>query len=111
MAVMYLSNTETFDLWSAAKRQGRVLYALMLRNMRIKFFGNGFGYLLGLAWPLTHIMIIVVLYSVMGRAAPYGDSIALFIATGVLPFQTFNYLGRFMMLTLMRSRSLLSVPE
>jgi capsular polysaccharide transport system permease protein len=110
-AAMYLTNTETFDLWSAAKRQRRVLFALMLRGMRTKFFGNGLGYLVAIAWPLTHILILVAIYSVAGRAPPYGDSTALFIATGVVPFQTFQYLTRFMMIALIRSRPLLAFPE
>jgi capsular polysaccharide transport system permease protein len=108
---MYLTNTEAFDLWSAAKRQRRVLFALMLRNMRTKFFGNGLGYLVAIGWPLSHIVIIVAIYGLVGRAAPFGDSTALFIATGVVPFQTSNYMTRFMMLALIRSRPLLSFPE
>jgi capsular polysaccharide transport system permease protein len=108
---MYLSNAETFDLWSAAKRQRRVLFALMLRNIRTKFFGNGLGYLLAIAWPLTHIIILVAIFTIAGRAAPFGDNTALFIATGVVPFQTFNYLARFMMLSVLRNRPLLTFPE
>jgi capsular polysaccharide transport system permease protein len=110
-AAMYLSNTEALDLWSAAKRQRRVFFALMLRFMRTKFFGNGFGYMVAVAWPLTHILIIVAIYGIAGRAAPYGNSTVLFIATGVVPFQTFNYVARFMMLNLARSRALLGFPE
>jgi capsular polysaccharide transport system permease protein len=108
---MYLSNTEGFDLWSAAKRQRRVLFALMLRNMRTKFFGNGLGYLVAIAGPLTHILILVAIYSFAGRTAPYGNSTALFIATGVVPFQTFSYIARFMMLMLTKTRQLLAFPE
>jgi capsular polysaccharide transport system permease protein len=108
---MYLSNIEAYDLWSSAKRLRRVLFALMLRNMRTKFFGNALGYLVAVAWPLTHIVILVAIFAVAGRAAPFGDSVALFIATGVVPFQTFNYLARFMMISLIRSRPLLAFPE
>jgi capsular polysaccharide transport system permease protein len=108
---MYLSNTQDFDLRSAAKRQGRVIFALMLRNMRTKFFGNGIGYLVAVAWPLSHILILVVIFSVLGRTAPFGDSTALFISTGIVPFMTYNYLTRFMMIQLIRNRSLLSFPE
>src|SRR5260370_41194433 len=92
-----LSYPDKFDLWSAAGRQGRVLFALMLRNMRTKFFGHGLGTLIAIAWPLSHIVICVVIYTVIGRAAPFGDSIVLFVATGIVPFQTFSYLSRFMM--------------
>jgi capsular polysaccharide transport system permease protein len=108
---LYISGTETFDLWSAWQRQRRVLYALMLRNIRTKFFGNGLGMLLAIAWPLSHIVICVAVYSIVGRAPPFGDSTVLFIATGVVPFQIFNYLARFMMLAVMRSRPLLAFPE
>jgi capsular polysaccharide transport system permease protein len=108
---VYLSNTEGFDLWSAARRQRRVLFALMLRNIRTRFFGHGLGYLVAIGWPLSHIVILVAIYSFTGRAAPYGDSTALFIATGVAPFQTFSYLSRFMMLSVIRTRPLLAFPE
>lgn len=108
---MYLSNTEGYDLWSAFRRQRRVFYAVMLRNIRTRFFGNGLGYLLGIAWPLTHILILVGMFVVTGRAAPYGDSTTIFIATGVVPFMTFAYLSRMMMISLMRTRGLLAFPE
>ena len=67
--------------------------------------------MVAVAWPLTHIVILVAIFAVAGRAAPYGDSIALFIATGVVPFQTFTYLSRFMMISLIKSRPLLAFPE
>jgi capsular polysaccharide transport system permease protein len=70
----------------------------MLRNIRTKFFGHGLGSLVAIAWPLTHIIILVGIYGFMGRTASYGDSTALFIATGVVPFQTFAYLARFMLM-------------
>jgi capsular polysaccharide transport system permease protein len=92
-------------------RQRRVLFALMLRNIRTKFFGSGFGYVVAVAWPLSHILILVVTFSYSGRVAPYGDSTALFVATGVVPFQTFSYLSRFMMLGAIRNRPLLAFPE
>lgn len=108
---MYLSNIETYNLWSAAKRQRRVLFALMLRYTRTRFFGNGLGYLLGIAWPLTHIVILVGLFVITGRAIPYGDSAVLFVATGVVPFMIFSYMARFTMLSVVKARPLLAFPE
>lgn len=83
----------------------------MLRNIRTRFFGNGLGYLVGIAWPLSHILILVAIFTLSGRAAPYGNSTALFIGTGVVPFMTFSYLARLMMLSVMRARPLLAFPE
>jgi capsular polysaccharide transport system permease protein len=108
---LYLSGTETFDFWSAWRRQRRVLYALMLRDIRTRFFGSGLGYLFAIAWPLSHIMIVVAILTLAGRSAPYGDSIPLFIGTGVLPFMTFSYLSRFMMISMFMARPLLAFPE
>jgi len=111
MLAVYLSNIEAFDLRSAAARQRRVLSALMLRNVRTRFFGHGLGYLMYIAWPLSHILIIVAMFVVAGRTAPYGDSVALFIATGALPFMIFSYLSRFMMISVFMTRPLLAFPE
>lgn len=108
---MFLVNTENFDIWSAAKRQRRVLFALMLRNVRTRFFGNGFGYLVSIGWPVSHILIIVTMFSILGRAAPYGESTVLFVATGAVPFMTFSYLSRFAMLSVIRNWPLLAFPK
>jgi capsular polysaccharide transport system permease protein len=108
---MDLSSSEVFGSRSAFTRQRRVLYALMLRNIRTRFFGNGLGYLFAIAWPLSHIIIVVALFSMAGRGAPYGDSAALFVATGALPFMTFSYVSRFMILSTINNRPLLAFPE
>ena len=108
---MDLSGTEIFDFGSAARRQRRVLLALMLRNIRTRFFGHGLGYLIAVAWPLLHILIIIALFVVAGLAPPYGSSMALFIATGALPFMVFSYLSRFMTIYVVHNRPLLSFPE
>jgi capsular polysaccharide transport system permease protein len=106
-----MSHTEAFDLSSAIKRQRRVIFAVMLRNLRLRFFGHGIGYLVKIAWPLSHMLILVILFTVTGRAAPYGNSPALFIATGVIPYITFAYLSRFMMIYVGMNRTLLNFPE
>ena len=91
---MYLSHADSFYLWSAARRQRRVLNALMLRYIRTRFFGNGLGYLVGslgrchISWFSSGYLLF------MGRATPYGDSTVLFVATGVVPFMTSSYLAR-----------------
>src|SRR5664279_6196112 len=83
----------------------------MLRNVRTRFFGHGLGYLLAIAWPLSHILCVVAVFIFAGRSAPYGDSVALFIGTGTLPFMTFSYLSRFMMISVINTRPLFAFPE
>jgi capsular polysaccharide transport system permease protein len=108
---VYLSDSEGFDLLSAAKRQRRVVFALMLRNIRTRFGGHGLGYLLAIAWPIVHMLVFFATFILMGRTAPYGDSVILFIATGVVPFMSFSYLSRFMMMACIITRPLLGFPE
>jgi capsular polysaccharide transport system permease protein len=108
---VYLSSSETFDLWSAAKRQRRVVFALMLHNIRTRFGGHGLGYLLAIAWPLVHMLVFFATFIVLARAAPYGDSVLLFIGTGTVPFMSFSYLSRFMMMAVLITRPLLGFPE
>jgi capsular polysaccharide transport system permease protein len=67
--------------------------------------------LLAIAWPLSHIMILVILNVNFGRAAPYGESAALWFATGVVPFMIFSYTARFVMLGIALNRPLLAFPN
>jgi capsular polysaccharide transport system permease protein len=91
-------------------RQGRVLLAIMLRDIRTRFFGHGLGFLVAIAWPLAHILILLAIYDIAGRAPPYGDSAALFFATGLAPFMAFSYMSRFVMYSVVMNRPLLAFP-
>ena len=83
----------------------------MLRNIRTRFFGNGLGYLVAIAWPLLIFLSSWRSTAALGRAVPYGDSAVLFVATGAVPFMVFSYLSRFMMLSVIYARPLLAFPE
>ncbi|ARN81088.1 ABC transporter permease [Methylocystis bryophila] len=108
---MLIEHGERFGLREGVTRQGRVLHAVMLRNIRTRFFGHGLGYLVALAWPLTHIVILLALWSFASRAPPFGESVVLFLATGTVPFMVFSYLSRFMQLSVIMTRPLLAFPE
>lgn len=92
------------------KGQWQILHALMLRDLKTRFGGNELGFVLAICWPLTHILALLLIYTFMGRAAPYGDSPALWFATGVIPFMAFQYMSRFIMLGIVLNRPLLSYP-
>lgn len=87
-----------------------ILHALMLRNIRTRFFGTGLGFLLALSWPLVHIGILLAISIAIGRVAPYGESSAVFFATGLVPFIAFLYISRFMMVSVQQTRPLLAFP-
>jgi capsular polysaccharide transport system permease protein len=92
------------------KAQWRILHALMLRDIKTRFGGSEWGFLIAIAWPLTHVLIVLLVNTGLGRAAPYGDSPALWVATGIIPFMAFNYMSRFIMLGIVLNRPLLAFP-
>jgi len=98
------------DVANIVNVQIRVLVALMLRDMRSRFFGNGFGFVIAVAWPLVHIIILLIMFSSSGRMAPYGDSLLLFLSIGIIPFIVFSYMSRFIMLSLVMNRPLINFP-
>jgi len=92
------------------RAQAQIIYALMLRDMRSRFFGNALGFAVAVAWPLVHIIILLLMYTASGRVTPYGDSLVLFFSTGLVPFITFSYMSRFIMYSLIMNRPLLGFP-
>jgi capsular polysaccharide transport system permease protein len=92
------------------RAQWRVLVALMIRDLGSRFFGSKLGNLVSIAWTLSHILILVVLNTAAGRAPPYGESSALWFATGAVPFMCFQYMSRSIMLSAVVNRPLLMFP-
>ncbi len=92
------------------KAQWRIILAIMLRDIKTRFFGSAFGFILVVAWPLTHLFVILLVNAAVGRATPFGDSAALWFATGLVPYIVFQYMARFTMLGLVLNRPLLVFP-
>ena len=80
--------------------------------MRTRFFNHGLGFVIVPLWPLTHMGILILMHSLAGHGVPpYGESTALFYATGLVPTLTFSYVSRFMGLSLVLNKPMLSFPE
>lgn len=90
--------------------QRNVLWALMLHDIKSRFFGNGLGYIVTILWPATHIAIVVIAYVISKRPVPYGSSALLYASTCVLPFIAWNYMSRFTMMGMVMNRSYLAYP-
>lgn len=94
----------------ALRSKKHVLMAVILRDMRTRFFNHGLGYLVVILWPLTHLAVIITIARVAGRAAPYGDSPSVFFATGLVPTLAFMYVSRFMAFSIVLNRPMMSMP-
>src|SRR5687768_14506509 len=83
------------DFTEALAIQGRVLLALMLREARTRYGRQQIGYLWAIIEPMIHITMLMVIFSFIGRASPLGDSLPMFLATGIATYLGFrNVYGR-----------------
>jgi capsular polysaccharide transport system permease protein len=93
------------------RTQSRIIVALMLRDLKTRYFGTEFGFLISIAWPLAHVLALLIVHVALGRVVPYGDNVALWFATGIVPFMAFSYMSRFIMRGIVQNRPLLSFPK
>lgn len=102
--------TRRMTILHALTEKKNVMTAVILRDMRSRFFNHGLGFLVVSLWPLAHMIILLGIYTIAGRKAPYGESLNIFFATGLIPTLTFTYVSRFMSLSLIMNRTMLSFP-
>jgi len=87
-----------------------VMRAVVLRDIRTRFFDHGLGFLIVPLWPAAHMVVLLSIYHFSGRVAPYGDSLNVFFATGLVPTLLFIYVSRFMSYSLILNRPLMHFP-
>lgn len=106
----YEAGKDPRSLHYALKQKGHVMRAVILRDVRTRFFNHGLGFLLVPIWPLTHMFMLLTIYTFLGRKTPFGESLRVFFATGLLPCLTFMYVSRFMALSVVINRPMLAIP-
>ena len=90
--------------------QARVIVALVLRETRATFGTSQFGYLWAVVTPAASVAVLVMIFSVISRQPPFGASLALFFATGILTLEFFNKLSNTLMATFRANKALLAYP-
>ena len=90
--------------------QGRVIVSLVLRETRATFGTSVFGYVWAIITPTVSIGLLVFIFSLVGRQPPFGSSLALFFATGILTLQFFTELSNKLMTVFDANRALLTYP-
>jgi capsular polysaccharide transport system permease protein len=94
----------------AIKRMLNVMHAVVLRDIRSRYFNHGLGFLIQPLLPVCHVLILLLIYNVTGRTAIFGDDLFLFFATGLVPALTFTYISRFMAVSLIMNKGMLAFP-
>jgi capsular polysaccharide transport system permease protein len=98
------------SLAEGLQRYGNVMGALLLRDLKSRYFGSSWGYLISLGWPLSHMALVMTVHFFLTRIQPYGDSTLIWYATGIVPFLAFSYIARFIALGLLLNYPLMNFP-
>lgn len=94
----------------ALNRQWNVMHAVILRDIRSRYFNHGLGFLVAPLFPVAHVGMLLAIYSFTGRTAIFGDDMMLFFATGLMPVLTLTYVSRFMSSSIVANKNMLSFP-
>lgn len=90
--------------------QARVIIALVLRETRATFGASKFGYLWAILTPAISVSFLVFIFSLVGRQAPFGISLALFFASGMLPLHFFKKTSSTLISSFSVNKALLTYP-
>ena len=74
----------------SARVQARVIHALVLREIGVKFARQRLGYLWAFVEPVAFIAAFSLILSVGGRSLPAGMPAVPFLMTGIIPFFLFR---------------------
>ncbi|OLP48365.1 hypothetical protein BJF91_08225 [Allorhizobium taibaishanense] len=86
------------------------MHAVILRDIRSRYFNHGLGFLIVPLFPVAHILLLLLIYRVTGKNSEFGDDLQQFFATGLLPVMTFMYVSRFMSISLLANKSMMMFP-
>jgi len=87
-----------------------VMHAVILRDIRSRFFNHGLGFLIVPLFPVAHMGILLAFYSVIGKKSAFGDDLRLFFASGLMPIMIFMYVSRFMSISLLANKMMMAFP-
>ncbi len=89
---------------------GRIVTAILIRDMRTRFGRTQFTYLVAIGWPLSHVSIMVIAFTFANRLIPFGTDSVVFITTGALPYVLCLYPARTMALMTTHTGTTLQFP-
>jgi len=66
------------------------IFALLVREIKVRFGSKKLGYFWALAEPALQASVIAIIFTILGRSSLSGVPVALFILLGILPFRGFT---------------------
>ena len=91
--------------------QARVIHALVLREVNVKFARHRLGYLWAFVEPVAFIAAFALILSVGGRSLPAGMPAVPFLVTGIIPFFLFRDVATATLRGVSANKALLVYPQ
>ncbi|MEO0370028.1 MAG: capsular biosynthesis protein [Pseudomonadota bacterium] len=108
MQKVVIPKRQTFA--QAIVEQRNIMGAVILRDLRTRFFNHGLGFLIVPMFPFVHLFALLLLNNLVGARFEYGEDINIFLASGLIPTLTFMYVSRYMSMSLVMNRPMLAYP-
>lgn len=108
MRKVLIPKRQTFG--QALIEQRNIMGAVILRDLRTRFFNHGLGFLIVPLLPFAHLFALVLIYGLFGNSFGYGEDMRIFFASGLIPTLTFMYVSRYMSYSLVINRPMLAYP-
>ncbi|CZF80149.1 Polysialic acid transport protein KpsM [Grimontia celer] len=99
------------EIRQALRVQGRVIYALILREALSKYGKSKIGYMWALVEPISQVLLLVLIFSALGRQSPVGGDLAVFFATGIVPWLLYSNLAKRMSSAFSANQALMAYPH
>lgn len=91
-------------------RTGRIVSALMLREMSTRYGRSPGGYIWAILEPLGGVFVLALAFSFLIRTPSLGNSFLLFYATGFVPFTLYQNISNTVARALSFSKPLMQYP-
>lgn len=102
------------DAWSLRQgvhEQARVIYALIMRDIRIRFGQHRIGFAWAIVEPAIHIGILYALRSLVGSITPLHIPLLLWLLSGVVPMLMFRGIFQKVNTAMRNSKDVLILPR
>ncbi|KQY26727.1 ABC transporter permease [Rhizobium sp. Root482] len=88
----------------------RVVAALAIRETSARYGNKPGGYLWAILDPLAHVLMMTFLWGAISRSPALGTDIALFFASGYLPFAAYQGMSHYIASSVKANKNLFSYP-
>ncbi len=88
----------------------RVTAALICRESQARYGNKPGGYVWAVLDPLAHVLLMTYVWSVISRSPALGTDMALFFASGYLPFSAYQAMSSFVAPAIRANKNLFSYP-